>query len=149
MRILTYKRTHTGDPDARGRFGVNDCMGKVRSFKYDAVIGVGGTGNEPRIEGIDGKITWVGVTPKRTKKPTDYRAHVVEFAHFILLDQEGPLLSEMAPALAKRLFLGRRFILDKYSAIEHREAQRIIEWALTINTVLPVKRRRRTSCRPC
>jgi hypothetical protein len=26
MRILTYKRTHTGDPDAQGRFGFHDCM---------------------------------------------------------------------------------------------------------------------------
>ena len=44
MRVLVYKRTHEGDPDASGLFGCNDCMGKVRGRKYDAVIGVGGTG---------------------------------------------------------------------------------------------------------
>ena len=31
MRTLIYKRTHSGDPDpTSGRFGVRDCMGKVR-----------------------------------------------------------------------------------------------------------------------
>ena len=35
MRILTYKRTHTGDPDHLGRFGVNDCMGGVRNLRFD------------------------------------------------------------------------------------------------------------------
>jgi len=42
MRILIYKRTHTGDPDLKGRFGIHDCMGRVRDYDYDAVIGVGG-----------------------------------------------------------------------------------------------------------
>ncbi len=42
MRILTYKRTHTGDPEANGVIGINDCMGRVRSLAYDAVIGIGG-----------------------------------------------------------------------------------------------------------
>lgn len=47
MRILAYKRTHTGDPDANGVFGVNDCMGRVRSLEFDAVIGVGGLVRSP------------------------------------------------------------------------------------------------------
>ncbi len=29
LRILTYKRTHIGDPDSIGQFGINDCMGRV------------------------------------------------------------------------------------------------------------------------
>ena len=35
MRVLVYKRTHVGDPDARGRFGIHDCMGQDRSWHYD------------------------------------------------------------------------------------------------------------------
>ena len=35
MRILTYKRTHTGDPDPSGRFGIYDCMGHVRDYDCD------------------------------------------------------------------------------------------------------------------
>jgi hypothetical protein len=38
MRTLIYKRTHTGDPDASGCFGIFDCMGRVRALDFDAVI---------------------------------------------------------------------------------------------------------------
>jgi len=38
MRILTYKRTHTGDPSPDGVFGVHDCMGRIRDLSYDAII---------------------------------------------------------------------------------------------------------------
>jgi hypothetical protein len=49
MRTLIYKRTHTGDPDPEtGVFGNNDCMGEVRCWDFDAVIGIGGIGEEPR-----------------------------------------------------------------------------------------------------
>lgn len=48
MRTLIYKRTHPGDPDETGRFGIHDCMGKVRSWQFDAVVGEGGIGPEPR-----------------------------------------------------------------------------------------------------
>jgi len=27
-RVLVYKRTHHGDPDHYGQFGINDCMGE-------------------------------------------------------------------------------------------------------------------------
>ena len=46
MKVLVYKRTHNGDPDANGCFGAYDCMGTVRDRQYDAVIGVGGIGPE-------------------------------------------------------------------------------------------------------
>ena len=42
MRTLIYKRTHPGDPDEKGRFGICDCMGRVRAWDFEAVIGVGG-----------------------------------------------------------------------------------------------------------
>jgi len=38
MRILIYKRTHIGDPDAKCQFGNQGCMGRVRGFAFDAVI---------------------------------------------------------------------------------------------------------------
>jgi hypothetical protein len=63
MHILTYKRTHIGDPDSNGCFGINGCMGRVRGFNFDAVIGVGGIGWEPKSYGIDKKINWIGFKP--------------------------------------------------------------------------------------
>jgi hypothetical protein len=42
MNTLVYKRTHTGDPDESGIFGIHDCMGQVRGWNFGAVIGVGG-----------------------------------------------------------------------------------------------------------
>lgn len=61
MRTLIYKRTHTGDPDASGCFGICDCMGRVRAMDFDAVIGIGGIGSEAKGAGIAGKITWIGI----------------------------------------------------------------------------------------
>jgi len=52
MRTLIYKRTHTGDPDANGCFGIYDCMGRVRALDFDAVIGIGGIGSEAQWAGI-------------------------------------------------------------------------------------------------
>ncbi len=132
MRILTYKRTHVGDPDQFGRFGINDCMGKVRNFSYDAVIGVGGTGYEPRRHGIDRKINWVGIGPKRASRINGYRAGVIEFEHFVLFERFGPLLHSLAPHLARKIFNGRRYILDAYSEIEKTEAIAIVEWAKNV-----------------
>ena len=39
MKVLVYKRTHTGDPSENGVFGESDCMGAIRNWHYDAVIG--------------------------------------------------------------------------------------------------------------
>lgn len=129
MRILTYKRTHIGDPDLDGRFGVNYCMGRVRDYRYDAVIGVGGTGATPRKEGIARKLNWVGIGPTRHSAPSK-RASEVTFEHFLYLEEEGPLLSELAPNLAERLYnRGPRFILRSYSEAELREAFGILEWS--------------------
>ena len=48
MRVLIYKRTHPFDPNAEGVFGCEDCMGAVRRRRFQAVIGVGGLGAEPK-----------------------------------------------------------------------------------------------------
>lgn len=129
MRILTYKRTHIGDPDATGRFGVNSCMGRVRDYAFDAVIGVGGIGAEPRNEGIAEKINWVGIGPSRHAAPGK-RANEITFQHFLYLEEEGPNLTTMAPNLAKRLYKqGARFLLNGYSEKELAEALGIIDWS--------------------
>jgi hypothetical protein len=52
-----YKRTHPGDPGPEGVFGIQDCMGAIRARDFDAVIGDGDTGDEPRFYGIDGRAT--------------------------------------------------------------------------------------------
>src|SRR5262249_54001126 len=66
MRTLIYKRTHHGDPDPEtGEFGCNDCMGTVRCWKFDAVIGIGGIGAEPKRYGIAGKLTWIGIGARK------------------------------------------------------------------------------------
>ena len=48
MATLVYKMTHKGDPDSElGFWGVEDCMGQVRGYGFDAVIGIGGMTAEP------------------------------------------------------------------------------------------------------
>ena len=77
-------------------------MGRVRDYNYDAVIGVGGIGQEPRSFGIDGKVNWVGIDPTR-KRARGSLAGRVTFKHFRLYDENGPLLKALAPALAMRM----------------------------------------------
>ena len=82
MRTLIYKRTHHGDPDVTGQFGICDCMGSVRRWDFDAVIGVGGVGPEPRRYGLDGKVNWIGIGPHK-KAAAGKRGPIVSFDHFI------------------------------------------------------------------
>ncbi len=126
MRILTYKRTHIGDPDHLGRFGVNDCMGTVRNLRYEAVIGIGGFGPEPCRHQINGKVTWVGWGPKWSHPFPGHRAGIVRFDEFVLLENLGPTLRSMAPKLAKRLGRGVRYLIDSYTPAEQREAELVV-----------------------
>lgn len=130
MRILTYKRTHVGDPDRAGRFGVHGCMGNVRSWEFDAVIGIGGIGNEPQSHGIAGRVTWVGRQPKKQVNASG-SGQLVTFESFILLDTKGPLLSDIAPYLARRMYEGRvRTLIDGYSSDEQADAEHVIQTLL-------------------
>lgn len=131
MRILTYKRTHVGDPNHDGRFGIYNCMGRVRNYVFDAVIGVGGIGQEPKSFGINRKINWVGIDPKR-RDSLDGRGVVVTFEKFLLLEDHGPLLETLAPSLARRMYQGgARILLNNYSDLEHGEATAILKWSLS------------------
>jgi hypothetical protein len=79
MRVLVDKRTHFGDPDESGRFGVFDCIGTVRDRDDEAVIGIGGRGAEALRFVIAGIITF---------------EHIVDFG------QIGPKFAVVAPRLA-------------------------------------------------
>lgn len=130
MRILTYKRTHVGDPDRTGTFGIHGCMGNVRNWEFDAVIGIGGIGSEPQSHGIAGRVTWAGRKPKKRHSLSGV-GMLVTFEAFTLLDSKGPLLSEIAPNLARRMYEGRvRTLLDSYSIDEQAEAEHVIQLLL-------------------
>lgn len=127
MRILVYKRTHSGDPDTAGRFGIYDCMGSVRGKAYDAVIGVGGLGAEPRRNGIAGKITWVGIGPH--KEPGTPRGPLVTFDHFLYFGESGPGLTKYAPTLADHLYGSNVRVLLNLTEAERLEAEAILALA--------------------
>jgi hypothetical protein len=129
MRILIYKRTHNGDPDRSGCFGVHDCMGAVRTSEFDAVIGVGGIGADALANGIAGKINWIGIGPSKIDV-SGKRGPEVTFDHFRYYGPKGPTLQAAAPKLAKRIY-GKhvRVLLDGITREEALEAQRIVDSA--------------------
>jgi len=125
MNTLIYKRTHTGDPDINGIFGIHDCMGRLRDLDFDSVVGIGGISKEPVSYKINGKINWVGCG---ARKMNIYGITVVSFRYFCLLESTGPELSSIAPLLAKRMYYeNTRYILHKYSPQERNELEKIIE----------------------
>ncbi len=129
MKILVYKRTHIGDPDANGCFGISDCMGSVRDRDFDAVIGVGGIGAEAKANGIAGMVNWIGIGPHKTY--VGKRGPEVTFNHFVYFGDEGPDLHQMAPILAQRLY-GKnvRSVLHGLSNDELHEALEILQLAV-------------------
>ena len=97
MRVSIYKRTHAGDPCECGIFGANDCMGSKRlhCLKYDAVIGVAGPKPDRGHEKIAGRLTWVGIGPKKLERFK--RGPLLSFDRFNLLNENGPELFKHAP----------------------------------------------------
>ena len=135
MKILIYKRTHVGDPDTQRQFGNEGCMGRVRGFAFDAVIGVGGISGRPTQQGIAGKINWVGRRPRKSRNPVDLRGPLVSFSpkNFRLFEQQGPLLAKEAPLLAKRICGSRaRFFFRSLTSAEQREAQQLLRRILDL-----------------
>ena len=163
MKTLIYKRTHSGDPDPdTGVFGCNNCMGSVRSWPFEAVIGVGGTGAEPERHGIARKLTWIGIG-KHERHSDSQRTFVtpkrplVTFDHFLYFGPEGPLFKAIAPLLAKRIY-GRnvRTLMNSLSCDERKEIERILRLAeneppsgrlLLQSSTNTVRERLRRSCR--
>lgn len=149
-RVLIYKRTHIDDPNSRGEFGCADCMGRVRGYEFDAVIGIGGHGWEPRSHGIDGKITWVGVGPhKEPFMRIARRGPVVTFDRFALFNSKGPKLRDFAPALADYFFgVHRRYFFSQGLTQEiQRDIARILELAPQSSSTAYLTSRRRGVCK--
>lgn len=90
MKTLVYKRTHIGDPDERGCFGNEDCMGRVRGYKFDSVIGVGGKSSQPRSQGIAERLNWIGLGARKFEVK-NRKAPIVTFEHFILYEDDGKI----------------------------------------------------------
>jgi hypothetical protein len=126
-RTLVYKRTHDGDPDRAGRFGAYDCMGSVRTRRFEAVIGVGGVGAEPRRHGIAEKVNWIGIGPHKTGKGR--RGPVLTFDRFKWFGREGPRLAVVAPALAAHLYGRNVRSLMSFSDVEAAEVRSILDMA--------------------
>jgi hypothetical protein len=138
MRTLIYKRTHEGDPHPYTRiFGNNDCMGRVRGWDFEAVIGVGGKTTWPGDEGLARKLTWVGLGAW-TRQTGQRRGPLVMFKNFVYEGKDGPLLEDIAPALAtlfydKNPYL-RAVISSSLSAEEQSDVEAILKRARATNS---------------
>jgi hypothetical protein len=110
--VLIYKRNHTGDPneittdapDKRGIFGINTCMGRVRNWEFDAVIGVGGKRPWQGDEEIAYKINYVGLGAKKHSINRQDGHPYVIFDHFCLFNEKGLLVKDIAPKFYKYLY---------------------------------------------
>lgn len=153
MRVLIYKRTHPFDPNDDGVFGCEDCMGAVRRRRFDAVIGVGGIGPEAQSWKIDRRLNWVGAGahPSDTV-PVGHRGPLVTFDRFLLLEDRGPELKSIAPALARHVYaVHRRVVMsDGLSPTIQREIEKILSLALPRrkDRLVRVGRKLAPGCRP-
>lgn len=129
MRVLIYKRTHSGDPDpVTGVFGNNHCMGRVRGWVFDAVIGVGGIGTYAQAENIAGLLTWIGIGAHKTG---NLRTPQVTFDHFWYRGDRVPRLDQIAPILANHIY-GRNVRVvtsSSLTAAETAEVEKILALA--------------------
>jgi hypothetical protein len=107
MKVLIYKRTHKGDPDKNGIFGNQDCMGKIRNWDYDAVIGIGGNAPWKKDADIKHKINWIGLDPKKIYSSYK-RGDEVVFSHFELYEETGVNICEKFPNLFEYMYGNRK-----------------------------------------
>jgi hypothetical protein len=128
VRTLVYKRTHRGDPDEGGCFGIQDCMGSVRSYDFDAVIGIGGMSNQPRTQGISEKINWIGLGARK-RRDASRKGPLVTFKHFRLYEEKGERLDNIARTLAKHMYGRNARILLNFTSEEKKEISRILKMA--------------------
>jgi len=128
MVTLVYKMTHKGDPNPElGWWGVSDCMGQVRKFPYDAIIGVGGRSWWSNETSRVGEVVWVGIGPQQMSVGSK-RGPKVRFDHFRYFSEGDLMLSEIAPKLNKSMHT-RRFRLYNFSRIEEEEIEAILALA--------------------
>lgn len=117
-----------GDPDAKGCFGIEDCMGRVRGYEFDSVIGVGGVSAQPRSQNIAGKINWVGLGARK-KSVRNRKAPVVTFRHFVLYEEKGENIRDRAPRLARHLLSKNARVLVNFTTQEQHEINQILRLA--------------------
>jgi hypothetical protein len=131
MRTFVYKRTHKGDPDSQGRFGIEDCMGSLRGCDFDAVIGIGGICSRARAEGISRKLNWIGIDPRK-QTVAGKRGPLITFDHFLLFEEDGIDFRAIAPVLTRRLLFATaaRFLFsDGFNMTEQAEVNCILRLA--------------------
>jgi hypothetical protein len=146
MRILVYKRTHKGDPDSSGCFGIEDCMGRVRGYEFDAVIGVGGISRMPTAQGIGGKVNWIGIGSR--KGPTEGRGPLVTFDHFVLYEEEGRDFRTIAPILARRMYSRNARVLFSFNDAEQAEIACLLKLATAAPPSARMPRPKNSHCPP-
>lgn len=103
MLTLVYKRTHHGDPNEHGLFGCYGCMGKVRSWEFEAVIGIGGLRPWPEAKEMAKKVNWVGIERHKAGTYGD-GCPIWAFNHFHYFGTDAPLVSEVLPLLVRRMY---------------------------------------------
>lgn len=130
-RVLIYKRNHTGDPDSTGLFGCSDCMGQIRGYRFDAVIGIGVSQPWRGFEGIADRITWVGVGPRRVGTHSARGAPLIRFDRWRVFDTKGKDFRRFAPGLAAYFYAKHRryFFSDGLSDAIQQDIARILKLA--------------------
>src|SRR5438105_13078156 len=114
MDTLVYKMTHKGDPDPEfGFWGVEDCMGQIRGYDFDAVIAIGGRSWWADQTGRTGEIVWIGLNPQ-VMAVKGKRGPLIRFAHFRYFREGDLMLRTIAPNLSKAMHR-RRFRIYNFS----------------------------------
>jgi hypothetical protein len=127
MATLVYKMTHKGDPDSNlGFWGVEDCMGQVRGYEFDAVIGIGGRSWWTNQTSRTGEIVWIGLGPEIVAQGK--RGPVLRFAHFRYFQEGELMLRKIAPNLVKAT-QNCRFRLYGFTQIQEQEIAKICKLA--------------------
>ena len=108
-------------------------MGEVRAWPFDAVIGIGGVGQEPQSHRIAGKLTWIGIGPQAI----DYtgRGPQLVFRHFWYRGEEGPMLQTKYPALASRMY-DRNVRVLMHSPSSKRQDRKIADLDRDVEKIL-------------
>ena len=130
LNTLLYKRTHKGDPGTSGVFGSDDCMGRVRGFNFDAVIGVGGKIPDRGHEEIAYKVNWVGIKPRVIGR--NGRGPLLKFEYFVRPEGAGPDLRKLAPGIYSYMFEDKhvRLVLSNSLTTEMQdEVWQTLKWA--------------------
>lgn len=132
-RVFIYKMRVEDDPDPNCHWGVDNCMGKMRDWDYDAVIAVAGfnwEGNKSAVK----RIVWVGICPE--KKPSE-NGTLVDFEVCRYFGENGPLIEEW-PSVSKRLFptegKGARFFIADQKSKEWPEVMELLKKTLALTS---------------